>query len=111
MKHGPNALIDEDLPVVIIATNDDNDSGSMPRYDKTLSNLKEVKARSGCVIAIATEGDDEIQGIGRSRALMCRRRRNCCRRSWRSFHCNCWRITSPFAADATSTSRATWRSR
>ncbi|MGZ4813961.1 MAG: glutamine--fructose-6-phosphate transaminase (isomerizing) [Terriglobales bacterium] len=61
MKHGPNALIDEDLPVVIIATKDNNDKESVLRYDKTLSNLKEVKARSGVVIAIATEGDEEIR--------------------------------------------------
>jgi glutamine---fructose-6-phosphate transaminase (isomerizing) len=60
MKHGPNALIDEDLPVVILATRDVNDPGSVLRYEKTLSNLKEVKARSGTVIAIATEGDEEI---------------------------------------------------
>ena len=61
MKHGPNALIDEDLPVVIMATCDRNDPGSVVRYDKTLSNLKEVKARSGVVIAVATEGDEEIR--------------------------------------------------
>jgi len=60
MKHGPNALIDENLPVVMIATCDRNDENSVLRYEKTLSNLKEVKARSGKVIAIATEGDDEI---------------------------------------------------
>jgi glucosamine--fructose-6-phosphate aminotransferase (isomerizing) len=61
MKHGPNALIDEDLPVVILATCDKDDAGSQVRYEKTLSNLKEVKARSGRVIAIATEGDEEIR--------------------------------------------------
>src|SRR5213082_452695 len=61
MKHGPNALIDENLPVVIIATRDAKDRGSMVRYEKTISNLKEVKARSGKVIALATEGDDEIK--------------------------------------------------
>jgi glucosamine--fructose-6-phosphate aminotransferase (isomerizing) len=61
MKHGPNALIDEDLPVVILATCDKQDSGSVVRYEKTLSNLKEVKARSGKVIAIASEGDEEIR--------------------------------------------------
>jgi glutamine---fructose-6-phosphate transaminase (isomerizing) len=61
MKHGPNALIDEDLPVVIIATRDANNPGSMVRYEKTISNLKEVKARSGVVIALATEGDEEIK--------------------------------------------------
>ena len=61
MKHGPNALIDENLPVVIIATRDVNNPGSMTRYEKTSSNLKEVKARSGVVIALATEGDEEIK--------------------------------------------------
>jgi len=61
MKHGPNALIDENLPVVIIATRDPKDALSMVRYEKTISNLKEVKARSGQVIALATEGDDEIK--------------------------------------------------
>jgi len=61
MKHGPNALIDEKLPVVILATRDPNDELSMVRYEKTMSNLKEVKARSGQVIAIATEGDQDIQ--------------------------------------------------
>src|SRR6266852_3819153 len=61
MKHGPNALIDENLPVVIIATRDANNPDSMLRYEKTMSNLKEVKARSGVVIALATEGDEEIK--------------------------------------------------
>jgi glutamine---fructose-6-phosphate transaminase (isomerizing) len=60
MKHGPNALIDENLPVVIIATCDKDDPTSALRYEKTTSNLKEVKARSGKVIALATEGDEEI---------------------------------------------------
>jgi glucosamine--fructose-6-phosphate aminotransferase (isomerizing) len=60
MKHGPNALIDESLPVVIVATRDVNSPASMVRYEKTMSNLKEVKARSGIVIALATEGDEEI---------------------------------------------------
>jgi glutamine---fructose-6-phosphate transaminase (isomerizing) len=61
MKHGPNALIDENLPVVILATCDRKDPGSVLRYEKTISNLKEVKARSGQVIALATEGDEEIR--------------------------------------------------
>jgi glucosamine--fructose-6-phosphate aminotransferase (isomerizing) len=61
MKHGPNALIDENLPVVIIATRDVNSPASMVRYEKTISNLQEVKARSGIVIALATEGDEEIR--------------------------------------------------
>jgi glucosamine--fructose-6-phosphate aminotransferase (isomerizing) len=61
MKHGPNALIDENLPVVILATQDKRDPLSVQRYEKTMSNLKEVKARCGVVIAIATEGDEEIK--------------------------------------------------
>jgi len=61
MKHGPNALIDENLPVVVIATRDQDDPDSVLRYEKTISNLKEVKARSGVVIALATEGDEEIK--------------------------------------------------
>ena len=61
MKHGPNALIDENLPVVVIATRDQNNPDSVLRYEKTISNLKEVKARSGVVIALATEGDEEIK--------------------------------------------------
>ncbi|GAA3759129.1 glutamine--fructose-6-phosphate transaminase (isomerizing) [Terriglobus aquaticus] len=63
MKHGPNALIDEHLPVVCIATKDPADPTSVLKYEKTLSNIQEVTARSGRVIAIATEGDHEIEGL------------------------------------------------
>ncbi|HEV8524446.1 MAG TPA: glutamine--fructose-6-phosphate transaminase (isomerizing) [Terriglobales bacterium] len=61
MKHGPNALIDENLPVVVVATCDRDDRASVQRYEKTMSNIKEVKARSGKVIALATDGDEEIR--------------------------------------------------
>ena len=60
MKHGPNALIDETLPVVVLATRDESDPASKLRYEKTLSNIQEVTARSGRVIAVATEGDTLI---------------------------------------------------
>ncbi len=53
MKHGPIALIDEEMPVVIIATRKGN-------YDKLLSNIQEVKARRGIVIAVVTEGDEAV---------------------------------------------------
>jgi len=56
MKHGPIALIDEHLPVVVLATQG-------PLYEKTLSNIQEVRARGGKVIAIATEGDEEIRKL------------------------------------------------
>jgi glucosamine--fructose-6-phosphate aminotransferase (isomerizing) len=63
MKHGPNALIDETLPVVVLATRDESDPASKLRYEKTLSNIQEVTARSGRVIAVATEGDKTIGGL------------------------------------------------
>ncbi len=54
MKHGPIALIDENMPVIFIAPRDDV-------YDKIISNIEEVRARNGRVIAIATEGDGDIE--------------------------------------------------
>ncbi|WP_138994991.1 glutamine--fructose-6-phosphate transaminase (isomerizing) [Larkinella sp. C7] len=54
MKHGPIALIDEDMPVVVIATKDSS-------YEKVVSNIQEVKARKGRVIAVVTEGDTQIR--------------------------------------------------
>jgi len=62
MKHGPNALIDENLPVVVLATRDPDSEESRTRYEKTLSNIQEVKARSGIVIAVACEPDAEEVG-------------------------------------------------
>lgn len=56
MKHGPIALIDENMPVVFIATKDSS-------YEKIVSNIQEVKARKGKVIAIVTEGDTDIAGM------------------------------------------------
>jgi glutamine---fructose-6-phosphate transaminase (isomerizing) len=57
MKHGPNALIDENLPVVVLATHDDSDPDSVTRYEKSVSNIQEVKARDGIVISVVTAGD------------------------------------------------------
>ena len=57
MKHGPNALIDETLPVVVINTKEDGNEGSELRYEKTHSNIVEVKARDGIIFSILTEGD------------------------------------------------------
>ena len=57
MKHGPNALIDERLPVLFINTREENNRASELRYEKTHSNIVEVKAREGIVISVLTEGD------------------------------------------------------
>jgi glucosamine--fructose-6-phosphate aminotransferase (isomerizing) len=59
MKHGPNALIDENLPVLVLATRDPASDESRILYEKTLSNIQEVKAREGIVVAVVTQGDEE----------------------------------------------------
>ena len=58
MKHGPNALIDEKLPVVIVNTREQGDKASELRYEKTHSNIVEVKSRDGIILSILTEGDE-----------------------------------------------------
>ena len=63
MKHGPNALIDENLPVVVLATRDPSSAESRVLYEKILANIQEVKAREGAVIAVAMEGDDEVERL------------------------------------------------
>ena len=63
MKHGPNALIDEKLPVVVLATCDSSSEESRLLYEKTLSNIQEVKAREGIVIAVATQGDETVRKV------------------------------------------------
>jgi glutamine---fructose-6-phosphate transaminase (isomerizing) len=61
MKHGPNALIDENLPVVVLATRDPSSDESRILYEKTLSNIQEVKARDGVVVAVVTQGDELVR--------------------------------------------------
>src|SRR5205814_8922870 len=56
MKHGPIALVDENLPVIFVATTDDY-------HNKIVSNIQEIKARKGKVIAIITEGDETIPAM------------------------------------------------
>src|SRR5207248_4397720 len=58
MKHGPNALIDERLPVVVVNTREDGNHASELRYEKTHSNIVEVKAREGLVLSVLTENDE-----------------------------------------------------
>ena len=56
MKHGPIALIDDEMPVVVIAP-------KRGHYDKILSNIQEIKARKGKIISIVTEGDKDVRSI------------------------------------------------
>ena len=62
-KHGPIAMIDESLPVVVIATCDRNDPGSVLRYEKNVANIRGFKQQGAMVIAVATEGDEELAAL------------------------------------------------
>jgi glutamine---fructose-6-phosphate transaminase (isomerizing) len=63
LRHGPNALVDEKLPIVVLATREPSDPDSMLRYRKTLAILEYVKSRGGKAIAVATEGDGDIASV------------------------------------------------
>jgi glucosamine--fructose-6-phosphate aminotransferase (isomerizing) len=63
MKHGPNALITDGLPVVVIATCNWDSSYSRARYERTISNIKEAKARGATILALVTEGDREVRAM------------------------------------------------
>jgi len=69
MKHGPIALINEDMPVVVMAVHDH-------LYDKVISNIEEVRSRGGRVIAVASEGDAHIS-TWRKKFCTCRRCPKC----------------------------------
>ena len=70
MKHGPIALLDEDTPVVVVATDS-------PVLDKVISNMQEVRVRGAHVIAVATEGDDRVAPHAEDVAARCRRPTGC----------------------------------
>lgn len=63
LKHGPNALVDDKLPVVVLATCDRNDPDSVLRFRRTLEVMKEVKSRHGRLVSVATEGDREVGAV------------------------------------------------
>jgi len=63
LRHGSNALVDENLTVVVLATHDVTDPDSMLRYEKTIAVLEYVKSRGGKAIAVATEGDRRIRAL------------------------------------------------
>ncbi|HTZ81659.1 MAG TPA: isomerizing glutamine--fructose-6-phosphate transaminase [Candidatus Acidoferrales bacterium] len=63
LKHGPNALVDDKLPVVVLATCDQSDPDSVLRYRRTLDVMKEVRSRKGQLVIVATEGDKAVSAI------------------------------------------------
>lgn len=65
LKHGPNALVSKDAPLVMIATQDRNDPDSMLRYEKTLQLMKDMQAQGAEIIALASDGDAEVPKLAR----------------------------------------------
>jgi glucosamine--fructose-6-phosphate aminotransferase (isomerizing) len=63
LKHGPNALVDENCPVVVLATHDPADPDSVLRYRKTLGAIEGIRARGGVAVAVANEGDREVPSL------------------------------------------------
>ena len=63
LRHGPNALVDDTLPVVVLATQDESDPDSRLRYRKTLGTLNYIRSRGGKPVAVATEGDREVESL------------------------------------------------
>lgn len=60
LKHGPNALVSKDTPLIMLATADSNDPDSVLRYAKVLQLMKDMRAQGARIIALATEGDREV---------------------------------------------------
>jgi len=60
LKHGPNALVSKDAPLIMIATADANDPDSILRYSKVLQLMKEMREQGARIVALATEGDNEV---------------------------------------------------
>ena len=87
LRHGPNALVDDKLAVVALATRDASDPDSVLRYQKTLSVLEYVKSRGGKAIAVATEGDREM-ATHADRVISCPPPRNFCCRYWKWCPCS-----------------------
>lgn len=66
LKHGPNALLGADSPLVVLATRDERDPMSMVRYDKTVQLMRDIAGQKSHLLAIATEGDTQIRELCRS---------------------------------------------
>jgi glucosamine--fructose-6-phosphate aminotransferase (isomerizing) len=65
LKHGPNALVSESAPLVVLATRDDSDPDSVLRYQKTLQLMRDMKEQGATIFSIVTEGDEEAAGLSR----------------------------------------------
>jgi len=63
LKHGPNALVSADAPLVVIATSDPTDPDAMLRYQKVVQLMKDMRAQGATILAIATEGDKETAAL------------------------------------------------
>ena len=80
LKHGPNALVSDEVPLVVLATVDRGDAESVLRYEKTLALLEDMKAQGARTIAVGNAGDDAAaRGCVSITSRLPRRRSICCR--------------------------------
>ena len=63
LKHGPNALVSDRVPLIVIATRDSQDAGSQLRYEKTLQLLRDLSVQGSSVLVLATDGDEAISDV------------------------------------------------
>ena len=101
LKHGPIALVDENMPVIVIAPHDD-------LYDKTISNMEEVAARGGKIVLLT---DDESSGHKTFHRIRVPKATPSLARCFMRCRCNCWPIMPPSSSAPMLTSRAIWQNR
>ena len=102
MKHGPLAMITENFPTVAIALSDSV-------YEKMISNMQEIKARKGNVLAIVSDGDKQASSVSNNR-FQFQKQSKCSHRSFQSCHFSFLHIILPWKKATTSTAREIWRS-
>ena len=110
MKHGPIALIADGMPVVVVATCDWSAEDSRARYERTISNIKEAKARGATILALVTEGDREVSDMA-DHIIVLPQTNELLSPFWKWCRCNCWRTTLACCAAATWINHAIWPSR
>ena len=106
LKHGPNALVSPDAPLVVIATSDPSDPDAMLRYRKVLQLMRDMRAQGATILAIATEGDEEAAELA-NHCIEVPKPKICWPLCWRWFRCSCLPTSWRSRTGLTSTIHAT----
>jgi hypothetical protein len=108
LKHGPNALVGKNAPLVVLATRDENDPDSVLRYEKTLQLIRDMDAQGAEIFALISAGDSMRFPSSLRTPFASPRPASIYCRSSKWFHCNCWPTSAQSCAASTWTTRATW---